>query len=56
MSCSGPKRYDVVGGQWVYPHDGVALHDLLTEEFTRLLGTEVDFTTLTHYHLGHLLK
>uniref|UniRef100_A0A914XGI2 ferroxidase n=1 Tax=Plectus sambesii TaxID=2011161 RepID=A0A914XGI2_9BILA len=41
---SGPKRYDYIHGQWVYGHDGVALHDLLNEEFRKLFETDrIDF-------------
>ncbi|CAI8038468.1 Frataxin, mitochondrial [Geodia barretti] len=48
---SGPKRYDVIGGQWVYSHDGVVLHDLLSEELSRLLETNIDLSLLPHYHI-----
>ncbi|XP_077988404.1 frataxin, mitochondrial-like [Glandiceps talaboti] len=43
---SGPKRYDYVNGRWIYKHDGVALHDLLTQEFSEILNQELDFTIL----------
>ena len=49
---SGPKRYDIIGGQWVYSHDGVPLHDFLSEELTALLKTNIDLTHLPHYHLN----
>ena len=49
--CSGPKRYDVIGDQWVYSHNGVSLHDQLSEELSRLLETEIDLSALPHYHL-----
>ena len=49
--CSGPKRYDVIEGRWRYSHDGEALHDLLTREFSEALGTELDFTKLKHSYL-----
>lgn len=45
---SGPKRYDVINGQWTYSHSGVALHDLLSQEFSELLATTIDLTKL-HY-------
>ena len=47
LYCSGPKRYDIIGGQWVYSHDGVVLHDLLSEELSRLLETNIDLSYLT---------
>ena len=50
--CSGPKRYDIIGGQWVYSHDGEVLHDLLSQELTRLLDTDIDLSLLPHYHLS----
>lgn len=45
---SGPKRYDVINGQWRYSHNGVALHDLLSQEFSELLAATIDLTKL-HY-------
>ena len=51
LMLSGPKRFDVIDGRWRYSHDGVALHDLLQEEFGRLLGVELDLQTLPHAHL-----
>ena len=42
---SGPKRYDFVQGTWVYKHDGMSLHQLLTKELQSALpGTTLDFT------------
>ena len=52
---SGPKRYDVIGGRWLYTHDGVTLHDLLSEELSRLLETELDLSSLSYSHFSHLL-
>ena len=49
--CSGPKRYDIINGRWTYSHDGLALHDLLTEEFSKHLGTNIDFSKLDHSNL-----
>lgn len=40
---SGPKRYDLVHGMWVYLHDKVALHDLLTKEISAAFKTNVKF-------------
>jgi len=43
--CSGPKRYDFVQGTWVYRHDGISLHQLLTEELNSALpDVTLDFT------------
>lgn len=41
---SGPKRYDYLNNRWIYKHDGIALHDLLTEEISKILETRIDFT------------
>ena len=35
---SGPVRYDLTGGQWVYNRDGHELHARLREELTELVG------------------
>ncbi|KAI1289136.1 Frataxin -like protein, mitochondrial [Halotydeus destructor] len=40
---SGPKRYDFMDGRWIYKHDGVSLHDLLTIELSEIFGSEVEF-------------
>lgn len=42
---SGPKRYDYIDGTWIYKHDGIALHKLLSEELTDKLQTKADFMT-----------
>ncbi|XP_051875158.1 frataxin, mitochondrial [Pristis pectinata] len=39
---SGPKRYDWNGKNWIYSHDGVCLHELLTKEFSMMFKTKVD--------------
>ncbi|GCC27936.1 frataxin, mitochondrial isoform X1 [Chiloscyllium punctatum] len=39
---SGPKRYDWTGKKWVYSHDGICLHGLLTKEFSTTFKTQVD--------------
>ena len=44
---SGPKRYDYVNGTWIYKHDGVSLHKLLSNELTELLQKEADFLVCT---------
>ncbi|XP_032433964.1 frataxin, mitochondrial [Xiphophorus hellerii] len=43
---SGPKRYDWTGERWVYIHDGISLHQLLSKEFSVLFNKNV--------HLCHL--
>ena len=42
---SGPKRYDYVDGGWMYKHDGVRLHDLLSAELSATFGRVLDFST-----------
>ncbi|KAK3098420.1 hypothetical protein FSP39_019278 [Pinctada imbricata] len=41
---SGPKRYDFMEGTWIYKHDGKTLHQVLTEEISEAMGTEIDCT------------
>ena len=38
---SGPKRYDYVDGKWIYLRDGHCLQDLLSTEFSQILGKPV---------------
>lgn len=45
---SGPKRYDWTGKNWIYSHDGISLHDLLSKELSLALAIELDLSTLTH--------
>ncbi|KAM6944081.1 frataxin, mitochondrial [Lycodopsis pacificus] len=45
---SGPKRYDWTGGRWVYAHDGVSLHQLLSNEFSVIFNTNMDLSGLPH--------
>ncbi|KAM8887046.1 frataxin, mitochondrial [Spinachia spinachia] len=45
---SGPKRYDLMGGRWVYAHDGVSLHQLLSKEFSVIFNTDMDLSALPH--------
>ena len=47
-SFSGPKRYDLKNGSWIYTHNGSCLHDLLSSEISLALGHEVNFTLLPH--------
>ena len=49
--CSGPKRFDVIEGRWRYSHDNAALYDLLQDEFSKMLGTELDFRQLGHSYI-----
>ena len=49
---SGPKRYDVIDGRWRYSHDGTALHDLLSTEFSDTLGTTIDLSHLKYSHVS----
>lgn len=50
MCCdfSGPKRYTFTNGSWVYSHDGVSLHSLLSSEISNILGHAVDLTALSY--------
>ncbi|KPP76512.1 hypothetical protein Z043_104142 [Scleropages formosus] len=45
---SGPKRYDWDGVHWVYSHDGVCLHDLLSKEFSAIFKHNVNLSCLIH--------
>ncbi|KAM9476338.1 frataxin, mitochondrial [Clarias gariepinus] len=45
---SGPKRYDWTGERWVYTHDGMALHDLLSKEFSAIFRSNMDLSHLQH--------
>ncbi|XP_062854562.1 frataxin, mitochondrial isoform X2 [Trichomycterus rosablanca] len=45
---SGPKRYYWTGKSWVYSHDGVALHDLLSKEFSAIFQTNIDLSHLVY--------
>ena len=47
---SGPKRYQVVDGKWIYPHDGISLHETLSHEFSKALHTTIDLTKLYYAH------
>ncbi|VVC27087.1 Frataxin,Frataxin/CyaY,Frataxin conserved site [Cinara cedri] len=41
---SGPKRYDFDGTKWIYKHDDVSLHELLTIELSTIFSIEVNFS------------
>ncbi|XP_051524610.1 frataxin, mitochondrial-like [Myxocyprinus asiaticus] len=45
---SGPKRYDWTGERWVYAHDGVALHELLSKEFSIIFQSNIDLSHLIY--------
>ncbi|KAJ4942195.1 hypothetical protein JOQ06_012061 [Pogonophryne albipinna] len=45
---SGPKRYDWTGARWVYTHDGVSLHQLLSKEFSIIFNKDIDLSHLTY--------
>lgn len=49
---SGPKRYDIVEsskkGYWLYKHDGVTLHQLLSEELTAICKKPIDLSKLPY--------
>ncbi|XP_031464626.1 frataxin, mitochondrial [Phasianus colchicus] len=45
---SGPKRYDWTGRNWVYSHDRVSLHELLSKEFSAALKTKLDLSCLIY--------
>ncbi|KAM7076469.1 frataxin, mitochondrial isoform X3 [Ciconia boyciana] len=45
---SGPKRYDWTGRNWVYSHDRVSLHELLSKEFSTALKTHLDLSCLIY--------
>lgn len=45
---SGPKRYDWTGERWTYSHDGTALHDLLSKEFSAIFHLNMDLSHLRH--------
>ncbi|XP_015704567.1 frataxin, mitochondrial isoform X1 [Coturnix japonica] len=44
----GPKRYDWTGRNWVYSHDRVSLHELLSKEFSAALKTKLDLSCLIY--------
>lgn len=45
---SGPKRYDWTGKNWVYSHDGVGLHQLLSQEFSIIFNIKMDLSNLMY--------
>ncbi|XP_026198019.1 frataxin, mitochondrial [Anabas testudineus] len=45
---SGPKRYDWTGKHWVYTHDGIGLHQLLSKEFSIIFNRNMDLSDLTY--------
>ncbi|XP_070760916.1 frataxin, mitochondrial [Enoplosus armatus] len=45
---SGPKRYDWTGECWVYTHDGMNLHQLLSKEFSIIFNKNMDLSDLPY--------
>lgn len=45
---SGPKRYDWTGENWVYTHDGISLHQLLSKEFSIIFNKSMDLSELPY--------
>ncbi|XP_029296391.1 frataxin, mitochondrial [Cottoperca gobio] len=45
---SGPKRYDWTGARWVYIHDGMSLHQLLSKEFSIIFNKNMDLSALPY--------
>ncbi|XP_047448068.1 frataxin, mitochondrial [Mugil cephalus] len=45
---SGPKRYDWTGERWVYVHDGISLHQLLSKEFSIIFNRDIDLGDLRY--------
>uniref|UniRef100_A0A8C6TH14 Frataxin, mitochondrial n=1 Tax=Neogobius melanostomus TaxID=47308 RepID=A0A8C6TH14_9GOBI len=45
---SGPKRYDWTGQRWVYSHDGLTLHQLLSTELSSIFKTPLDLSRLPY--------
>ncbi|XP_056141086.1 frataxin, mitochondrial [Lampris incognitus] len=45
---SGPKRYDWTGERWIYAHDGVSLHQILSREFSIIFNMDLDLSDLSH--------
>ncbi len=41
-ACSGPVRYDLEGGRWVYHRDGHDMHQRLAAELEQLYGIALD--------------
>ncbi|XP_068208050.1 frataxin, mitochondrial-like [Palaemon carinicauda] len=45
---SGPKRYDFNNGTWVYKHDGICLHDCLSDELSKIFKRNIDMSMLAY--------
>ncbi|XP_026167661.1 frataxin, mitochondrial isoform X2 [Mastacembelus armatus] len=45
---SGPKRYDWTGKRWVYTHDDISLHQLLSKEFSIIFSKNMDLSDLPY--------
>ena len=45
---SGPKRYDFKDGTWIYKHEGVSMHTLLSNEISKVLKQSIDFSQCSY--------
>lgn len=45
---SGPFRYDLEDGTWVYKRTSQTLHELLSDEVSKIFNTPIDFTKCTY--------
>ncbi|XP_064077817.1 frataxin, mitochondrial-like isoform X1 [Macrobrachium nipponense] len=45
---SGPKRYDYIDGVWIYKHDGISLHDCLSDELSEVFKRKIDLSLLSY--------
>ena len=45
---SGPKRYDFKDGTWIYKHEGVSMHTLLSIEISKVLKQSIDFSQCSY--------
>ncbi|CAM1298948.1 FXN (predicted) [Pycnogonum litorale] len=45
---SGPKRYDYIGGKWIYRHNDQSLHQLLDDELSQVFGKTTKFNQCSH--------
>ena len=47
---SGPKRFDLIDGKWIYSHENVCLHELLASEFSEILKSKIEMEKLAHVY------
>lgn len=45
---SGPKRYSWTGERWVYTHDGISIHQLLSKELSDIFNKNMYLCNLPH--------